>query len=141
MTNKTRRISALTSVLVAGLIAASPASAAPWVDVKTSPKNPIVDDSSIVVSWKTNRALKAGQSYEVTIMGASGRGCASFVTQGSKRRPTKGKRMSIRLSSYDDIVHGGREWCQGKASVTVKVRKGKGGGIIGMSDIRFRSKP
>jgi hypothetical protein len=122
-------------------IATATASAASWVDLSVSPKKPIVDDSSIRVRWTTNRTLKPGEFYGATLVGARGANCASFVTAESSRKPGKGKPMSLTLSSYDDIVNGGSEWCQGKASVTVYVKKGERQSIIGIAAFRFSSKP
>lgn len=138
MFRKNHALAALLATM-ASLAVAAPAMA--WVKPIVSPKRPIVDDSSITVRWKTDRNLKPGQFYEVTIMGARGTNCASFVTAQSRRWPAKGKTMRIRLSSYKDLVNGGPEWCQGKASIDVKVRQGKGGSMIGMGDFRFRAKP
>lgn len=140
MLNPNRALAALLTV-TASLSTAASTHAASWVDLKVSPTTPVVDDSSITVRWTTNRALKPGEFYAATLMGASGDACASLVSTDSSRKPASGRPMSLTLSSRDDIVNGGSEWCQGKASITIYVKKGKRQSIIGIIDFRFRAKP
>lgn len=129
-------------VLVLLAVLAVPGTALASVKLKVSPKRPIVDDS-ITVSFRTDRTLKPGYHYSIALIGPSGYGCAGFVHKDSRRRPKKGKPMSFDLSSYDDVLNSSDEWCQGKASIMVSIKKDSGGAgnAIGITEIRFVAKP
>jgi hypothetical protein len=111
--------------------------------VKINPAKPIVDDV-VTVSFKVTNRLKSGWHYEFTILGGTGYACASFVHKESKRRPAKGRVLSMTLSSYDDVVNGGDEWCQGKASAMVSIVPDSGPGdgeLVRLKTFRFYGKP
>jgi hypothetical protein len=129
--------------VLCSLLVASPAAAK--VKLKVTPKSPIVDDS-VTVSWRTDRALKPGYHYQVSLVTDPGDDCSGIVFKDSKRRPGKGKPMSMRLSPQDDKLAGSSLWCQGKASVLVSTVKDGApedddGSIIGTAEIRFKGKP
>lgn len=140
-----RRLFVLASVTGAAFFAAAAPSALAMVPLKVTPKKPIVDDD-VVVKFKVKKPLKAGWHYEASVIARSGTECASFVYVSSKRNPKKGKTMSMRLSPWDDVLNGGPEWCQGKATVMVSKAEdgdetGDTGSAIGIESIRFYAKP
>jgi hypothetical protein len=135
------RARAVLALLAAALVA--PASAGALSGKLTiSPANPIVDDSTLTVRYTAKKPLRSGYHYEFTVVGATGRNCAKFVNKVTTQH---GKRASTRLSSYDDTLDGGPEWCQGKASVTVSRTKDTdepgGGSILAIHSFRFVAKP
>jgi hypothetical protein len=139
------RQSALSLVLAAGLILAVVPAASAKTKLKISPTSPIVDDA-VTVSWRTDRVLKPGYHYQVALVTSPGDDCSSLVYKDSRRRPGKGKPMSMRLSPLNDVINGAFEWCQGKASVMVSTVRDDAsendqGSIIGITEIRFKAKP
>ncbi len=111
---------------------------------KVSPSHPYVDDSDVTVSWTADRNLRAGTHYEGNLVDEPGFACASFVTVDSKRVPKKGKVMRLTFSSFNDLINGGPEWCDGKATVAVNVVKNgtnKGNTFVGIVGFRFIRKP
>lgn len=141
MTTRTRRaIPAATCAFVALTALAAPAQAK--VKLRVTPISPIVDDS-VTVSWRADRALKAGYHYEGSLVAGSGLECAGLVLKKSKRHPKKGAPMSFTFSPYDDKLADVPEWCRGKAYVTVEIIKdgGKNGATLATASFRFRGKP
>ena len=139
----TRNILIATSL--AGCLAVGTPTAQARVQLKISPKTPIVDDN-VTASFVVKQPLKAGWHYEGLIVGATGFDCAGFVEKTSKRNPGKRKTMSFRFSPYDDNLNGGPEWCQGKAGITIrKIRNGDEKGnsaiLVGDAEFRFVAKP
>lgn len=133
---------ALTLVLAA-LVLAPPAAAS--VDIKLSPRAPVVDDF-VTVSWRTDRVLRPGYRYVVTLFPyGAGDGCAGRVSKTSTRRPRRGATMSMTFTPFDDPLYGtsysGPEWCQGKASATVSVEREDRETDLGIELFRFRAKP
>ena len=118
------------------------ASADARVALKVSPKQRIVSDS-IIVSFKTDRTLKRGYHYAVSLLGYPGDGCASVVMKDSRLRPKKGKVMTFAISPNDDVVNGASAWCPGAASVIVSINKDSSGkpNIVGITAIRFVAMP
>ena len=128
-------------VLVACLAVTTSASA---LDLKVMPAKPYVDDE-ITVSFTTKKKLKSGWHFEASVLGRIG-DCAGFAMKATSKRGGKNKRVSIRVSPYDDNLNGGPEWCQGKASVTVsKVKDADrltgNGSIVGIESFRFYALP
>jgi hypothetical protein len=124
----------------ASLILAQPASAK--ASLKATPHSPIVDDD-VTVSWRADRNLKPGYHYEGNLVARGDGDCASFVFKDSTRKPRKGTSMSFKFSPYDDRLTDASEWCQGKASIIIRVVKdgADSGTIVGQLRLRFRGKP
>lgn len=124
-------------------LAALPATASAYADLRFSPSRPIVDED-ITVSWRTDRRLRKGTTYEVMfVKSCGGRGAGLVVKRAYV--PRKGATARVRLSPGDALLYGdtGR-WCQGLAPVTVDVvrRRGRGGGrLVAAEEIRIYGMP
>ncbi len=137
-----RRLATAVAAVAASVIVAAPAAA--MVNVKINPAKPIVDDSTITVSMKVPRTLKAGYHWQASVLGASCRYAANLVWKDSKQKPKKGKLLTVRLSSWDDLTNGGSEWCQGKFNVMINTARDSDDSpvsLVGMGDGRFYGKP
>jgi hypothetical protein len=135
------RVLLLSLVAVAAAGFSSTANAA--VKIKINPSAPVVDDS-VRVSFKTDRKLKPGYHWQASILGHTCGYASSFVHKDSKRKARKGKVMSFSLSPFDDVLNGGSEWCQGKATVMVMTARndgGDGGSVVGIKSFRFYGMP
>jgi hypothetical protein len=138
------RIGLLSASLVVSLALAGASSAGAKPHFKISPKAPIVDDSTVTVSWRTDRALKPGYHYQAMLSAGSGPDtCFNLITKNSQRRPGKGKPMSFDFHIWDDKYEGGDEWCQGKATVIVSMVRDDPKDLVslGIFGFRFRAKP
>jgi hypothetical protein len=97
------------------------------VTLRISPRTPTTADD-IVVRFKTDRNLRPGERYFFQMFnGRESASCKSAYLMTSRKRPRKGKTMTMRLRAVDGLDNETQEgpnddattWCAGRASLDV----------------------
>lgn len=132
-------------VMFFGLIGMAQAAGIFSVSPTVSPKSPAVDDD-VIVKWKVDRTLPAGQFYSVGLVDEDLGGCAALVTHNIYRGVKKGQTVAVRFSPFQDSVNGGPLWCDAHAFVDVNIARGshqdpKIGKLLGMVSFSFKRQP
>jgi hypothetical protein len=127
----------------------------------TSPSHPYADDSSVIVSWKTDHSLRSGYHYtgELSVTDdahyqcrGAGVGSEGSAFASSTKRARKGSVMGLSFNSFSspnllgETDEGYLEWCPGNAIVIISETKNgepssPGGKNVGIGSFRFYSKP
>lgn len=127
----------------------------------TSPSHPYIDNSSIVISWKTDHNLRSDYHYtgEISVTDethykcrGSGLGGEGSAFASSTARVRKGSIMRLSFNSFSsqnllgESNEGYLEWCPGNATIMISETKNgepaaPGGKSVGIGNFRFYSKP
>lgn len=130
-------------VALLAVVPASTATGASMLKLKVTPKSPYADEA-ITVSWKTNRKLREGQHYQGTLVAGTGDDCAGLADVATYSASKKGKVARITFRPSDAWINDDRDWCNGRASISVTVATGGSAGngkLLGLADFRIREKP